>query len=426
MKYLLFLTFSLLFLCGCHKHQDEEPMLDRQTVLVYMAGDNSLDSYVMSDVSEIMEASKSLSDDCHIVLFIDKIGSLPYFMTVEKGDTVRRETCTSELRTSSAQTLLMAMQWAMSHYKARQYGLVLWGHADGWIIKSNTADGSRRRAYGQDTDNNPNANPGTWMNIPDMARALESLPAPDGRDKLLRFIFADCCCFQSVESAYELRNAVDFIIASAAEIPGVGAPYDTVLPALFSDGDDFANKAVDAYFEQKYYGYNEPMSVVLTSEMDNLADATATVLHSSLQPMSLSGYPNVDGLIYYFERTLFDMNDFIKRIASADDYTEWRKSLDKAVSYKTMAPVWLANFISYSSSARDEFLHFTVTEERYGGINMFVPQDPEAAYSKCMEETWNPVRYKMAPLWRSTARSQNETISRMKWYEAAGLDRLGW
>ncbi|MBQ9357303.1 MAG: hypothetical protein IJT98_08465 [Prevotella sp.] len=426
MKYLLLSAFTLLFFCGCKEHHNDEPDLDRQTVLVYIAGDNSLDSYVMSDVSEMMEASKSLPADCHLVLFIDKIGSLPYFMTVENGDTIRRETCQAELRTSSSETLRMAMQWTMTNYKARQYGLILWGHADGWMIKSSTAGSRPRLAYGQDTDNWTNTSPGTWMNIPDMARVLETLPVPDGRDKPLRFIFADCCCFQSVESAYELSNATDCIIASAAEIPGVGAPYKTVLPALFIFNDTFSREAMDAYFKQEYYGYNEPMSVVMTSEMDDLANATATVLNNSLQPMSVSGYPDVDGLIYYFERTLFDMNDFIKRIASSADYTEWRKAFDKAVPYKTMAPVWLANFVGYSSSVRDEFLHFTVTEERYGGMSMFVPQDPDVAYQRCMEETWNTDRYRMASTWRSTAKSQNEMISRMKWYKAAGLDRLGW
>lgn len=410
MKYLLFVTFSLLFLCCCHKHQDNEPSLARQTVLVYIAGDNSLDSYVMSDVREMMEASKSLPDDCHLVLFIDKIGSMPYFMTVENGDTVRRETCSTELRTSSSETLRMALQWAMSHYAARQYGLVLWGHADGWIIKSSTANSRPRRAYGEDTDNYTNKNPGTWMNIPDMARAIESFQAPEGSQKPLRFIFADCCCFQSVESAYELRNTADYIIASAAEIPGVGAPYDTVLPVLFSEGDDFCHKAVDAYYEQVSYGYHEPMSVVLTSEMENLADATATVLHNSLQPMSESGYPDVDGLIYYFEQTLFDMNDFIKKHASPDNYTEWRRVFDKAVPYSTVTPVWLANFIPYLDSRNTEFRDFSVTEERYGGVSMFVPRDPNTVYYT----------------YRETVRSQNSTISRMKWYEAAGLDRLGW
>jgi hypothetical protein len=75
-----------------------------------------------------------------------------------------------------------------------------------------------------------------------------------------------------------------------------------------------------------------------------------------------------------------------------------------------MTPVWLANFIPYLNPQKTLFLDFSVTEERYGGVSMFVPRDPYSVYSS----------------YRQTARSQNETISRMKWYEAAGLDRLGW
>ena len=412
MKYRQLISLGLLalLLTACRSHNDE-PRVARQTVLVYMAGDNNLDSFVMDDVNEMMAARRNLPDDCDLILFIDKVGPLPCFMKVTKGDTVRMETCKEEMRTSSSSTLRMAMQWVMTNAKARQYGLVLWGHADGWMIKNNAAGSRPRQAYGQDRENDTSAT-GTWMNITDMARVLESLPAPEGHTKLLRFIFADCCCFQSVESDYELRNAADYIIASAAEIPGVGAPYTTVIPALFSTGDDFCNLAVDAYFAQVARGYREPMSVVKTSEMDNLAQATHTVLSQSLPPLS-AGHPQVDSLIYYYDHTLFDMNDFILHHATADDYAQWKQAFNKAVPYSTFTEVWMANFVPYLDEYNiipQQFRDFDATADRYGGVSMFVPQDP------------NSVRY----YYRTILSLQNSTINQMQWYEAAGLKELGW
>ena len=56
------------------------------------------------------------------------------------------------------------------------------------------------------------------------------------------------------------------------------------------------------------------------------------------------------------------------------------------------------------------FYKFDITEERYGGMNMFVPMDVE--------------RY--ADSYRDKMKIQNENISKMQWYQATGLADLGW
>ena len=386
-----------MLLTACHKDKDEkEKELAAQSVLVYIAGDNNLESFIASDVRQLMQGSAELTEGNNLLMYVDRQGKLPYFMKVEKGDTVRVMTMEKESKSSNTETLKNAMKWMTDNYEAKNYGLVLWGHADGWIIhnSSKSRSGGPRHAYAQDTTNGEE-----WMNIPDMALALSTLPH-------LRFIFADCCCFQSVESAYELRNVADYIIASAAEIPGEGAPYQTVIPALFSQRDDFYQQAAAAYYEQVSYGYREPMAVVKTSEMENLAQATKTALKQSLEPISNGeGYPSVSGLIYYYDKTLFDMNDFILSITEENVYQEWKRTFDAAVPYKVMVDVWMSDghvpYIDYNGTF---FRDFEVTEERYGGVSMFVPQ--------------NSSKYLI--------NLQNTTINQMQWYKAAGLDELGW
>jgi hypothetical protein len=408
MKHFVYWLAAAMVITACHSKKEDEKPLDAETVLVYIAGDNNLNDFVAGDMREMIRGSKELAEGCNLLLFVDRQGKRPYFMKVEQGDTMTIERESEELRTSDPATLSMAMKWAMKNYAARSYGLVLWGHADGWIVKDNTAN-SRNRAYGQDTDGGENLQ-GTWMNITDMARALEALPCPEGSEKPLRFIFADCCCFQSVESAYELRNCTDYIIASAAEIPGDGAPYHTVIPTLFNQRDDFYQETVNAYYAQQVDGYKEPLSVVRTSYMEALAQATATALQQSLKPLE-EGYPDVEGLIYYYSHSLFDMNDFLLRYASSDAYEQWKRVFDEAVVYKKMAMVWLANYVSYQDIFTQQiFRDFEVTEERYGGISMFVPQNPDSLLYRYQEN----------------ARRQNQHISDMQWYHAAALDRLGW
>lgn len=405
-----------LLLTACHKHKDkEEETKATLSVLVYIAGDNILDSsyydfeerrtvnYIDEDIRQMMEGSKRLTKQQHLILFVDRKGFPPYILKVASGDTTRLYTYPQEMKSSDANTLRTALQWVKDNYEAEQYGLALWGHADGWTISKARTANAPRRAYGQDITNG-----NTWMEIPDMAKTIEAVCS----DKPLRFIFADCCCFQSIESAYELRNCTDYIIGSPAEIPGEGSPYDTVIPALFSGSDAFAEQVVDAYFAQKSDGYEEPLSVVKTDKLEDLAQATKAALTQSIEPLNSDGtnYSDVSGLIYYYDHCLYDMNDFMLRNTSADVYTQWKRIFDETITYKKMATVWMANHVPYMDLGGSIFSDFDVTEERFGGVNMYVAQNPSRI----------SIRY------RTYSERQRQTISQMQWYKAAGYDLLGW
>ncbi|MBR6320445.1 MAG: hypothetical protein IKR50_08425 [Prevotella sp.] len=414
MRKLLLIAMGALLLTACHHDDNKVKGKYSRTVLVYMAGDNNLTlnsariDFAAQDLSEMIQGSKQVAGDCKLLLFVDKnikntTKQKPYLMLVENGDTTRLKTFDSELNSGDPATLRMAMKWAIDNYEAESYGLVLWGHADGWIIRNQAPAFSRNtRAYGVD-----NTSGVKWMDIPQMAQVLATLPKLD-------FIFADCCAFLCVESAYELRQCTDYIISSAAEIPGVGAPYQTVIPALFSQSSTFYQTVADAYFAQTSQGYKEPIAVVKTSEMENLAQATRTVLGTFVPQMENGGRrPDISGLIYYFDHTQFDMNDFILRYASENEYAQWKSVFNRAVVYSKMAPVWLANHIYYKSAINEnEFRDFTVTEERYGGLGMYIPQDAASI------KGYKNITFSIDKL--------NENIRLMQWYKAAGLDQLGW
>ena len=410
------LAALMLLTTACHKdkHKDEVPT-NTLSVLVYLAGDNALDAiyydyeesryinFVDADISQMIEGTRKLPKGQNLIIFVDRKNERPYFLHAANGDTTRVYTCKEELKSSDAATLQMAMQWMMDNYEAKSYGLALWGHSDGWTIYKGRALSAPRKAYGQ--DNNGGS---TWMEIPDMADALEKVC----KGQPLRFIFADCCNFQSIESAYELRHVTDYIIGSPAEIPGEGAPYETVLPALFSQSDDFYKNAADAYFHQTSIDYEEPMSVIRTSALDDLAAATKAALAQSLMPLSSGTYPDVKGLIYYYSQCMHDMNDFMLHNTPTEVYSQWKRSLDAAVPYKLMATVWMSNnFVPYLNSAQTFFRDFEVTEERYGGVSMFAAQDPTMM---------------SATRFRNYYELQRKKINRMEWYKAAGLDQLEW
>lgn len=398
MKKLLIGISILTMLVGCHKDDPEEVKPER-TVLIYMAAENNLtnwsgEEFADPDIDEIKEGAKLIGNN-HLVVYVDKAeDAKPYFLHFTNGDLKDSVPTTYDTQTSDPAVLEEVARNAFKDYPANSYGLVLWGHASGWMMMNDSVSYTsmaRKKAYGGDTGNNTTSSAGrTWMNIPSMAKALSHVPHLD-------FIFADCCNFMCLESAYELRNVTDYLIGSPAEIPGVGAPYNTIVPALF-DKTTFYSSIIDKYYAQRDRGYDVPLSAIKSSEMANLASATKTVL-KALKPNIEGDYPDMNGIIHYYYTLKFhDANDFILNYASANDYSAWKQALDKAVVYKKMATKWQTNM-----SWNGYYYDFSVTDEKFGGVSMFVPQYPYSGYSQ-----------------------YNEDIEKMGWYYAAGYNDIGW
>jgi len=405
MKKLLFAIIALAALSACSSDDEEEKSIKAdRTVLVYMSGENSLSNFMNGDLKEMMTGSKQIGDN-NLLFYYDAASSknLPYVARLYQGQIVDSVSIAdmgisdTDEYSSDPNVMEKVIRYVFNKYPSKNddYGLVLWGHASGWLIKDSIANNSsaRRKAYGIDNGRNATSDFGKWLNIPSMKNLLS-------KNKHLTFILADCCNFMCLETAYELRNVTDYLIGSPAEIPGDGAPYHLVVPAMFEQ-TSFATSIVDKYFE--YYweestAYSVPLSVIKSSEMEQLAQATRTILNTFLLPDSKE-YPDMSGLIHYFaiSHMYYDVNDFMLRFASKENYNIWKQAYDRAVIHKRMAKKWMTDpsFDPWNYY----FTDFTMTEERFGGVSMFVPQSPFIGdYAKV-----------------------NFDIGNMGWYYAAGL-----
>lgn len=402
MKKLLIGLFAVALFVGCHKdeNEDEDPIAER-TVLIYMAAQNNLSywpgsgyRFAESDLKEIKKGVKNLGDN-HLVIYVDKAKDpvtsyddhTPYLLHYRKGELRDSIPMDSTALACDPATFKTVIKKAFTDFPAKDYGLVLWGHASGWLVKNDTIASytARQRAYGGTNRNDSYQGSGDlWLNITTMAKALKSLPH-------LKFIFADCCNMMCAECAYELKDVTDYFIGSPAEIPGLGAPYDVVVPAMM-EKESFATSIGDQYATR--YNNHVPLAVVKSSEMASLAAATKTVLQTIKAADELDQYPNLNGLIYYLDKNLYDMNHFILTYASEAEYNSWKQVFDKAVIYKKYAKQWeTMNHVS--------FFDFTMNDTNFGGISMFIPQ------------------------WK-LQNTDNQYIKRMGWYYAAGYDSVDW
>lgn len=415
MKKFLYAITLLIALGACSEKDDPEPTpeppvtLAQRTVLVYMAAENDLgtESYLANDYKELLEGSKQLKSNQHLLALIDSCGTNnpPHIVEFTNGKAVELYRYAEEFSTADPDKLREVMQWAIDNYPAQDYGLVLWGHASGWAISTDSI--AKTRAYGQDRGTDGGNLGKRWMNITQMARSLEQLPH-------LKYIFADCCCFQCLESAYELRKVADYLIGSPAEIPGDGAPYDLLIPDFFSESSTFYKDICNTYYQ--YYldgypkdpnysylsGYSVPLSAIDLNQMDALADATAKLM-KSFMPQSPAQL-DLTGLPFYFasdKPVMYDTKSvFHKHSTDSNAYATWLSVYNKAVPHQLVSRQWMTIY----STLTYAFSQFPTSDDEYGCTSMFFPQ---ASYS-------------------SASYRYNQRISQMQWYNAVNWASYGW
>ena len=371
-----------------------------RTVLVYLAGKNNLSQSLQTNLEQMKAGSRLIGNNT-LLVFVrrDMQGEKPWLARVNNGeltDSVSLDDMgfgKSNMQACNPELMEQVMRYAFSHYPANEYGLVLGGHSTGWLIDE---EPGQTRAFGVDngdgyTYSRKNKR---WMNVPTMARVLERVPH-------LKFIFADCCNFMCLETMYELRNVTDYIIGSPAEIPAEGAPYEQIIPALF-EKNTFCSSVIGIYYRAQ--NGELPLSAVRTSAIDQLASATRNAL-DMVQAKIGNGYADTQGLIHYGysgssiqfhqEYNLFyDAGDFFRSQLSENDYLQWKQALDKTVIEKRFAKQWRT-----CMTWRYIYSDFEMTEEKYHGVSMYIPQDANTEYGIYYAQN-------------------NEDIKQLKWYQS--------
>ena len=363
-----------------------------RTVLVYIMAENSLSGSASSDLREMYEGIYSIPDSCYLLAFVDKMGA-PYICRFYKngaGDAVCDTVFEfqSDFYSTDSGKFQEVVSWVLDYYPSDNLGLIMWSHGTGWLYDKNS------RSIGEDNGRDVNNDSGTsrWMEVEELAAALKVLPVNTD------FVLFDACFMQCVEVAYAMRESADWLVGSPAELPANGAPYDRIMPSLFSFPFD-----ADALIKQYKRGYSELDGVVLSavkcSAMQHLAEVTAAFVPAFFA----TDYDiNDSGVFAYLPKgrftiqtelpDYFDINGQMKLRLPEDAYLMWKDAFDAAVPYKIASSRWYSMYKGYQY----------VNASQFGGLSMYVPR-AKSEYS-----------------------TLNVNFKRTEWYQATGWSGIGW
>ena len=228
------------------------------TWLVFMAGDNNLESAGADDLKEMKQVGSS-----------DHLNLLVQFDTERKGTTRYRVVKNRLTRlqhmpgvdTGDPKVLTDFINWGTQHFPADHYLVDIWNHGGGWENLPPDFDYARLRSpkpavarklkrlkrsifrttietiYARPKDSRSAApraiaiDTGShdYLDNQELKAAVaKALPSGNKLD----ILGCDACLMNMLEIAYEMRGTADFMVGSEDSEPGAGWPYADVLASL--------------------------------------------------------------------------------------------------------------------------------------------------------------------------------------------------
>jgi len=267
------------------------------TFMVYMAGDNDLDSYGLTDVKEMKKVGSTGRVNI-VVQFDRRSGHAAKRYYIRKGGKVDADVVQDlgATNTGDPKRLLDFIRWSVTDYPADRYALILWNHGRGWDDTDMFADKRYRDL--------PRAATGPIRHAlfhPPMQRLMQEAAADpvarailiddnakDFLDNLelkkllgetrkllgrnLDLLGMDACLMSMAEIGYQICGSVDFTVGSQETEPGEGWPYTEILREL-TKNPEMKPRALSCLIVDRYLESYKGSGEAVTQSACDLAQA---------------------------------------------------------------------------------------------------------------------------------------------------------
>lgn len=356
-NYIIAFIFILSSFLSC---SDEVPVPDpsdnpvNRTVLIYMAADNNLSTFAYNNIDLILKGATAANlGGGNLLVYFDPIDQTPQLLHITKGKdgkAVQTVIKTYEEQNSVSPTVLRNLiDEVVKDYPAESYGLVLWSHGTAWFPSTIF---SMLRSFGQDGSD--------VMEIDQLQAALP--------DKVFDFILFDACYMASTEVIYALRNKADYIIGSPTETMAYGFPYEKILTPMFQETIDLESicREFYEYYDQQDDYRSGTVSLSATAPMQKLAGIVKEIVNGKEETIynlpinEMQHLEHLTGTLH----ALYDLDDYIRRLATPEQYAKFSECLDEVVLYKQHTP---SATYTYGRGTQVAIHHFS-------GHSIYVPQ----------------------------------------------------
>ena len=331
-----------LTLFSCKKAETEEIVVVKRpkTVLLYMVANNNLSYDAENSISRLQNGYIP-AEEGNLLVYKHCAGMDPVLLHIKKGEegTVVADTAYRfPPRVSATKSALtQALNVTQALFPADSYGLILWSHGTGWIPPlASSSSAAQEQRSGSCPERTFGLDGKVELEIRDLAQAIPYK---------LSFMLMDACFMGGIETAYEVKDSVDYYIGSPAEILTESFPYHKIMQHIFKSTPDYAAVCKEYY---DYYnaksGAERSATVALMdcSKLAGVAEVAKRVFDqygeriASLDLSLLQPYFRGSSSKYFY-----DLKDLVDAIADASLSAEFAAALERAVPYKASTPYFI-------------------------------------------------------------------------------------
>lgn len=327
----IIICITLFAVTSCSKDIPYVPEIVSRTVLIYMMADNSLSNHSAPNIASMMQgAANGNLNGGNLIVYVDTRNETPKLIQLKEGRDGKIQQFTvkdyPEHSSVSSTVIKEVFSDVMQRFPAESYGLDLWSHGSAWLPSDFHG---MMRSIGQDGND--------WLEITTLKTILTDV---FGKNKL-EFILFDACNMASIEVAYELRNNTKEIIASQAEVMGIGFPYQSIIKDMFSK--KVSSENICRSFYDFYQNYAYPygcISYTKTNDLEQLAAISKIIIQQDIEKATHLNLNQVQFTDYLASqgRLLYDMRDYIQHLATTDQLKVFSTNLSNAIPYSASTP----------------------------------------------------------------------------------------
>ena len=331
-----------LTLFSCKKAEKEEIVVVKRpkTVLLYMVANNNLSYDAENSISRLQNGYIP-AEEGNLLVYKHCAGMDPVLLHIKKGEegTVVADTAYRfPPRVSATKSALtQALNVTQALFPADSYGLILWSHGTGWIPPlASSSSAAQEQRSGSCPERTFGLDGKVELEIRDLAQAIPYK---------LSFMLMDACFMGGIETAYEVKDSVDYYIGSPAEILTESFPYHKIMQHIFKSTPDYAAVCKEYYDYYNAKSGAERSATVALMDCSKLAEVAEVAKRVFDQYGESIASLDLSLLQPYFRgsssKYFYDLKDLVDAIADASLSAEFAAALERAVPYKASTPYFI-------------------------------------------------------------------------------------
>jgi len=286
------------------------------TIMLYLDGDNNLESYAIEDFLEI--AAVGSTDNVNIIIQFDRRGGYDYsfgdwtsckrYFVLKNMEPIYENAVmdVGEANMGDPQALVDFTTWTMENFPANKYSLIFWDHGTGWKEEPTTKN------VCQDDTN------GDVLDLYEIQMALNQITG--GGVYKLEHIGFDACLMGMIEVAYELKDYANFMTFSEETEPADGWNYYDALNNLIKNPVNYDGEKLGESFVTYYSGYGITLSTINLGLINEVKNAVNNFTNKLMNQEFKVTINNAIKIVQTFDDYDYvDLYDFAK-IIQADIY----------------------------------------------------------------------------------------------------------